>query len=64
MVGGDCSLDSMAALLHFAWNNIESLVVLAVLWLSEMAIGLAAFLVSLQIELKRRFGASRQKRAA
>jgi hypothetical protein len=54
----------VAALLHFAWNNIESPVVLAVLGLSEMAIGLAAFRVSLQIELKRRFGASRQKRAA
>lgn len=55
-------LYSMAILLHFAWNNLESPAALAVLGLSEMAIGLAAFLVSLRIELRGRFGILAKRR--
>lgn len=48
-------LYSVAALLHFAWNNI--LAARAVLGLSETVIGLAAFLFSLLIWRRRRSGA-------
>ncbi len=47
-------LYSIAALLHFAWNNI--LAARAVLGAFETIIGLAAFLVFFQLELRGRFG--------